>query len=270
MEGIWSDIENPHDSTPPIRAASEKGSQVVHVSPRWDGMVYDVWRGRWRLVVGDVESESMALVPLDEGEELADEPMVDHESNLMDSLELATTILHRLRPANSHELGQMVFRNAVASGVLLMALILFWWLTVTVFASELGSESAIDSLIFSLNFKWVAALVPTLVFTATALMKLSRERSQPWPGLFAGSMLILALFLSIEPLGHLTFGGAPVVLMLHSARLFVLAVMVHYCASMFLDALLLRWVHDLSNEFDIFEFEDASGEGQAEEAAPAA
>ena len=61
-------------------------------------MVYDVWRGRWRLVVGDVESESMALVPLDEGEELADEPMVDHESNLMDSLELATTILHRLRP----------------------------------------------------------------------------------------------------------------------------------------------------------------------------
>ena len=92
-------------------------------------MVYDVWRGRWRLVVGDVESESMALVPLDEGEELADEPMVDHESNLMDSLELATTILHRLRPANSHELGKMVFRNAVASGVLLMALILFWWLT---------------------------------------------------------------------------------------------------------------------------------------------
>ena len=97
-------------------------------------MVYDVWRGRWRLVVGDVESESMALVPLDEGGESADEPMVDHESNLMDSLELATTILHRLRPATPHELGQMVFPKPVAYGFLSLALLLFWLLSVTGFA----------------------------------------------------------------------------------------------------------------------------------------
>ena len=80
MEGIWSDIENPHDSTPPIRAASEKGSQVVHVSPRWDGMVYDVWRGRCSFVAGDDVSESMALVPSDAAELEAILSMSDLES----------------------------------------------------------------------------------------------------------------------------------------------------------------------------------------------
>ena len=32
-------------------------------------MVYDVWRGRWQLVAGEDDSESMALVPLDEADE---------------------------------------------------------------------------------------------------------------------------------------------------------------------------------------------------------
>ena len=111
--------------------------------------------------------------------------------------------------------------------------------------SQLGSEDATLSLIFSMNYKWVAAAVPMLVFGATALMKLSRERRQPWPGFAAGAMLILALFMAIEPIGHLAFGGAPAIMLVHSARLIVLGVMVYYSATMFIDSLLLRWVHDL-------------------------
>lgn len=279
MERIWSDIENAHQSTSPIRAASQKGSQVVHVSPRLDGMVYDVWRGRWRLVAGDGESESMALVPSD----VADLEAILSLSNLesyvdessapnADTLELAESILQRLQPRDRLEMSEMVFRNAVASGILLMAVTLFWWLTVNVFGTELGSDEAELSLIFSLNYKWVAAAVPALVFTATSLMKLSRERSQPWPGLAAGAMLILALFMAIEPIGHLAFGDAAAVMLLHSARLIALGVMVHYCASMFLDALLLRWVRDLLANFpvDISPLGGAPAEGQAEEAASSA
>ena len=148
----------------------------------------------------------------------------------------------------------------------------FWWLTVNVFGTELGSNEAKLSLIFSLNYKWVAAAVPTLIFIATSLMKLSRERSQPWPGLAAGAMLILAVFMAIEPIGHLAFGDAPAVMLLHSARLIALGVMVHYCASMFLDALLLRWVRDLLANFpvDISPLGGAPAEGQAEEAASSA
>ncbi len=239
-------------------------------------MVYDVWRGRSPRMAEGASSDSMALVPLDADEEAAILSLEDFESYSStpspDSLELAESILQRLKPADRHEMGQLVFQKAVASGVLLMAVALFWWLTVTVFAGELGSSDAVDSLIFSLNFKTVAALVPILVFFATVLMKMSRERSQPWPGLLAGAMLILALFLSIEPIGHLTFGDAPVVLLLHSARLLVLGVMVHYCASMFLDALLLRWVRDLLSSFpvDISPLGGAPAEGQAEEEAPSA
>jgi hypothetical protein len=230
-------------------------------------------------VAGEGDSESMALVPLDgEGEDailsISDFESYGSESSVpsTDAMELAESILQRLKPGDRHEMGQMVFRNAVASGVLLMAVTLFWWLTVTVFGKELGSDDAETSLIFDLSYMWVAALVPILVFFATALMKLSRERSQPWPGFAAGAMLILAVFMAIEPIGHLAFGSAPPVMLLHSARLIALGVMVHYCASMFLDALLLRWVRDLLANFpvDISPLGGAPPEGQAEEAASSA
>ena len=236
-------------------------------------MVYDVWRGRWQLVAGGGDSESMALVPLDEVDEEGILSFSDIESYggnssapTADTLELAESILQRLQPGDRHEMGQMVYQNAIAAGVLMMAVALFWWLTVSVFGNELGSEDAQLSLIFSMNYKWVAALVPTLIFVATTLMKMSREKSQPWAGLVAGAMLILALFLAIEPIGHLAFGSAPAIMLLHSARLMILGVMVHYCASMFLDALLLRWVRDLLANFpvDISPLGGAPAEGQAE------
>jgi hypothetical protein len=242
-------------------------------------MVYDVWRGRCSFVAGEGESQSMALVPSDAAELEAILSMSDLESYgdesgapTADTLELAESILQRLQPRDRLEMSEMVYRNALSAGILLMAVALFWWLTVHTFGKELGSDQAVLSLIFSLNYKWVAAAVPALVFTATSLMKLSRERSQPWPGLAAGAMLILALFLAIEPIGHLAFGDAPAVMLLHAARLITLGVMVHYCASMFLDALLLRWVRDLLANFpvDISPLGGAPAEGQAEEAAPLA
>ena len=232
------------------------------------------------LVVSGDDSESMALVPLeDEGGDIhasnVDEPSIPSR----EALELADSILEERfntsdfdRPdAILHvrrEVGKMVFEKAIASGVLLMLVALCWWLPISVFGNQLGSEDATLSLIFSMNYKWVAAVVPILVFGATALMKLSRERRQPWPGFAAGAMLILALFMAIEPIGHLAFGGAPAVMIIHSARLIVLGVMVYYSAAMFIDSLLLRWVHDLLEigMIDVSLLGESGDEGQAEEA----
>ncbi len=91
-------------------------------------MVYDVWRGRWPLVEGAGDSESMALVPTDGVDEDGMISYSDLESYggdssvpTADTLELAESILQRLQPGDRHEMGQMVFRNATAAGILLMA-----------------------------------------------------------------------------------------------------------------------------------------------------
>jgi hypothetical protein len=234
-------------------------------------MVYDVRRGRWPLVSSVLDEDSLALVPSEDASRLSVADEAD-ELPTAEALELAESILQRLKPTDRHEMGAMVYRNAVASGVLLMAVVLFWWLTVTVFGDELGSEKAPASLIMGWNYMVVAAVVPLLVFVATVLMKMSRERSEPWPGFLAGAMLILGVFMALEPIGHLAFGGAPPQLMLHSARLLALGVMVYYCASMFLDALLLSWVRNLLTSFsvDISPLAMPTYEGQAEEEAPTA
>ena len=108
-------------------------------------MVYDVWRGRCSFVAGDDVSESMALVPSDAAELEAILSMSDLESYgdeseapTADTLELAESILQRLQPRDRLEMSEMVFRNAVASGILLMAVTRFWWLTVNVFGTDLG------------------------------------------------------------------------------------------------------------------------------------
>ncbi len=237
-------------------------------------MVYDVRRAPWALVDVVDDSDSMALVPLEGGDGESRLSVADESGDLpsTDALELAESILQRLKPADRHEMGQMVFRNAVASGILLMVVVLFWWLTVTVFGDELGSDEAPASLILGWNYMVVAGVVPFLVFVATVLMKLSQERSEPWPGFLAGALLILAVFMALEPLGHLAFGDAPVKLMLHSSRLFALGVMVYYCATMFLDALLLSWVRNLLGVFpiEISAIEAPSYDGQADEVPPSA
>ena len=115
-------------------------------------------------MASDGDSESMALVPL-EGDNgtidasVADEPSIPSR----EALELADSILEERfdttdfdRPdAILHvrrEVGKMVFEKAVASGILLMLVALCWWLTISVFGSQLGSEDATLSLIFSMNF----------------------------------------------------------------------------------------------------------------------
>jgi hypothetical protein len=217
----------------------------------------------------DADGASMALVPMDVEQGEARLSVSDEAGDLptADALELAESILQRLKPTDRHEMGQMVFRNAVASGVLMMAVVLFWWLTITVFGDELGSTEAPASLIMGWNYIVVAGVVPFLVFVSTVLMMLSRERSEPWPGFLGGAMLILAVFMAIEPLGHLAFGDAPPLLMLHSARLIALGAMVYYCATMFLDALLLSWVRNLLGVFpiEISPIDDPGVYGQADE-----
>ena len=95
-------------------------------------MVYDVWRGRWGLVAGDGESESMALVPSDAADleailSLSDFESYGGESSApnADTLELAESILQRLQPRDRLEMSELVFRNAVASGNLVFRQVTF-------------------------------------------------------------------------------------------------------------------------------------------------
>lgn len=224
-------------------------------------------------MVGVELAESLGLMTLEGSDDDTTRLSVTEDSaNLpsSDALELAEAVLQRLEPADRHEMGRMVYHNAVYSGILLMGMALFWWLTVQVFASELGGTDAPASLILGWNYVTVSGMVPLLIFLSTVLMMLSRERSQPWPGIASGAMLILATFLALEPLGHMTFGDSGGEMLMLSSRLFVLGVMVYYCATMFLDALLLSWVRNLLITFPLDISPLSAGdsvEGQADEGA---
>ena len=95
-------------------------------------------------MVAEGDSESMALVPLEDADGSvpdsgSDEPSIPSR----EALELADSILEERfdtsdfdRPdAILHvrrEVGKMVFEKAVASGILLMLVALCWWLTISV------------------------------------------------------------------------------------------------------------------------------------------
>jgi len=208
--------------------------------------------------LGEDEAEDSRLAVMEEGAALPS----------ADALELAESVLQRLKPLDRHEMGRMVYRNAVSSGGLLMAVVLFWWLSVSMFGEQLGGTDVPASLVFSWNFLTVSAVVPILVFVGSVLMMLSRAKGEALAGILAGAMIALAGFLALEPIGHLALAGGEARMLLHSARLIALGAMVHYCAMMFLDALLLSWVRNLLLTFplDISPIGDAQREGQADEA----
>ena len=207
-------------------------------------------------MASDSDTTPTALMPY--GMQVDPEPRLELKSEGGDlpppeNLELAESVLQRLNPKDRHELGQMVHSRAVASGVLISAIALFWWLTIVVVGPALGdNDSKIPESLFGFDFILVSALVPILVFVATVLLMLSRERIQTWSGLIAGGFYLFALFLTAEPLGWLAFTdqGDPAMI-LQTIRLLVLGVMVFYCAHLFLDALLLSWVRRMLLTFPL-------------------
>jgi len=191
---------------------------------------------------GEPESEPRLLVS-DE-----DAQLPSHEN-----LELAESVLQRLQPKDRHEMGQMIYSRSVASGVLLAAIGIFWWLTISVIGDRLGDDSSNPvSMIWELSFFHVSLMIPALVFIATLALMHSRERSNWSSGAFGGILLIIALYFALEPIGWLVFtdSGEPSLIM-QSMRLAALGVMMHYATQLLLDAILLDWVRKLLHAFPL-------------------
>ena len=107
---------------------------------------------------------------------------------------------------------------------------------------------------FDLNFSQISWLVPVLVFLATLLVSLSRERGGAITATLAGVFLILVIYLAIEPIGHAmlaTEGSDLMISLMQTVRLGILGVLVHYSARHFLDAMLVTWVRSVLAGFDV-------------------
>ena len=182
--------------------------------------------------------------------------VTDEDANLPspENLELAESVLQRMQPKDRHEMGQMIHSRSVMGGILLAAVGIFWWLTVSVIGDTLGDadSSLPNSMILNLDFFSVSLLIPILVLVATVLLMHSRERSSWQSGATGGVLLIMALYFTLEPIGWLVFtdSGQPSMI-LQSLRIGALGVMVHFATHLLLDAILLSWVQKLLQTFPL-------------------
>ena len=88
-------------------------------------------------------------------------------------------------------------------------------------------------------------------------------------------LVVLALYYILEPFGFalLTDHVSTQTAMFGSLRLLALAVMIHYSAKLFIDAILLQWVRTQMIHMPVElmpAFNGSSDEGQADEVGPAA
>ena len=172
-----------------------------------------------------------------------------------EQIELADAVLARLNPADAHELRQMTTRFGLVSGMLMMIVVLFWWLAIHVAGNEWGGNHGPSSIFFDLSFAEVSSIVPILVFFATLLVSLSRERGGALTATLGGGFFVLVVYLAIEPVGHAMFStDASTDLMtsiLQTLRLTALGILVHFSARYFLDAMLIAWVRGVISNFDV-------------------
>ena len=192
-----------------------------------------------------------------------------------DALELMESILQRLQPSDRHEIRDMITNRGWLSGVLLMMSGLFWWIAVGKGATALNNADMPLSLLGEFDFAKLAMIVPGLVFLATVVWSVGRERGHASMSNIGGLLVVLALYYILEPLGfalltdHVTTQTA----MFGSLRLMALAVMIHYTAKLFIDAILLQWVRTQMIHMPVElmpAFNGSSDEGQADEVGPAA
>jgi len=192
-----------------------------------------------------------------------------------DSLELMESILQRLQPSDRHEIRDMITNRGWLSGVLLMMSGLFWWIAVGKGATELNNADIPLSLLGEFDFANLAMIVPGLVFLATVVWSIGRERGHASMSNIGGLLVVLALYYIIEPFGFalLTDHVSTQTAMFGSLRLLALAVMIHYSAKLFIDSILLQWVRTQMIHMPVElmpAFNGSSDEGQADEVGPAA
>ena len=192
-----------------------------------------------------------------------------------DALELMESILQRLKPKDRHEIRDMITNRGWLSGVLLMMSGLFWWIAVQKGSDALNNGDIPDSLLGDFDFSMLAKMVPIVVFFATVVWSVGRERGHASMSNLGGLLVVPAVYYILEPLGFalLTNDVDTQTALFASLRLFALATMIHYSAKLFIDAWLLQWVRlqmmNMPVEL-IPEFNQSTDMGQADEVGPSA
>jgi len=192
-----------------------------------------------------------------------------------DALELMESILQRLKPKDRHEIRDMITNRGWLSGVLLMMSGLFWWIAVQKGSDALNNGDIPESLLGDFDFSMLAKMVPIVVFFATVVWSVGRERGHASMSNLGGLLVVPAVYYILEPLGFalLTNDVDTQTALFASLRLFALATMIHYSAKLFIDAWLLQWVRlqMMNMPVDLIpEFNQSTDMGQADEVGPSA
>ena len=192
-----------------------------------------------------------------------------------DELELMESILQRLQPKDRHEIRDMITNRGWLSGVLLMMSGLFWWIAVQKGSEALNNADVPDSLLGDFDYSMLAKMVPVVVFFATVVWSVGRERGHASMSNLGGLLVVIAVYYILEPLGFalLTNDVDTQTATFASLRLLALAIMIHYSAKLFIDAWLLQWVRlqMINMPVDLIpDFSESSDMGQADEVGPSA
>ena len=192
-----------------------------------------------------------------------------------DELELMESILQRLQPKDRHEIRDMITNRGWLSGVLLMMSGLFWWIAVQKGSEALNNADIPDSLLGDFDYSMLAKMVPVVVFFATVVWSVGRERGHASMSNLGGLLVVIAVYYILEPLGFalLTNDVDTQTATFASLRLLALAIMIHYSAKLFIDAWLLQWVRlqMINMPVDLIpDFSESSDMGQADEVGPSA
>tara|TARA_B100000945_G_scaffold73048_1_gene55829 strand:+ start:3427 stop:4095 length:669 start_codon:yes stop_codon:yes gene_type:complete len=192
-----------------------------------------------------------------------------------DTLELMESILQRLQPKDRHEIRDMITNRGWLSGVLLMMSGLFWWIAVQNGADALNNTDIPNSQLGQFDFSMLAKIVPVIVFFATVVWSVGRERGHASMSNIGGLLVVLAVYYILEPFGFalLTDQVNIQTAMFGSLRLLALAVMIHYSSKLFIDAWLLQWVRlqMINMPVDLIpDFNESSNMSQADEVGPSA
>ena len=122
------------------------------------------------------------------------------------------------------------------------------------------------------NFYHLSLVVPALTLVATILLTMGREKGQSLPSNAGGVLAVLATFFVLEPVGRALLMGDIEMddSLVASGRLAILAVLIHLATKMQVDSILLEWVRGsmMSMDIDVTPEQEASNEGQADEAPP--
>ncbi|MFQ3343738.1 MAG: hypothetical protein ACKVI6_02970 [Candidatus Poseidoniales archaeon] len=211
------------------------------------------------------------------GEDIGDEPLQgqigisNNDSHDNQTLFIMDSIIKRLKPKDSHHVKDMINQRGLLSGALLMTSVLFWWIAINKGGDQVNDSNIPLSMIGQFEFQTLSIVVAAIIFLATLVMIMGREKGNATISNLGGLLIVLGIFYIIEPLIlHFDELGAESAIFA-SGRLFGLATMVFLASKFFFDALLLQWVSTsmMNMGIDVLPHKNYSDdEGHADEENP--